>query len=84
MVVVLQNDLLSAYSTRLAAPHDPATSIRSADRLHPVLRVEDSDYLLATEQMGAIELNEAGAVVGSARAMRYEITRACDIVLSGV
>ena len=53
-------------------------------RLHPTVRVGRQDYILAFELLAAVEVSELGRVVGSARAVEYEIKRAYDMLIAGV
>lgn len=84
LCVVVQHDLLSDRKSRIVAPLMPMPDIIPTERLHPVLRVGRRDYIVAMDQMGAVGISEIGRVVGSARAIEYEIRRAYDIVIGGI
>ena len=84
MCVVLQHDLLSDRRTRVVVPLLPKSAVLTTPHLHPTVRVGRREYILAFELLGAVEVSELDRVVGSARAIEYEIVRAYDMLIAGV
>ncbi len=81
----IQSPLLEFLRSRVVVPLLPPAEIPAAIRnLHPVLLVDDTEYVLVTQLMGAIRKRELGPPVGNLEAQRTEIIRALDTLLSGV
>jgi len=84
LVVVLQNNLLDHFSTRVIVPLLPPAEVRPTPRLHPLVRIGRRNYVVATEQITTVRAAEVAAIVGSAKAIEHEIRRALDIIWTGV
>lgn len=85
LVVILQSDLLDGLTTRVVAPLIPSARVaRVLTTLNPVVRLGDEAYLLMPQLSATLTLSELGTRVGTLAAMRDEITRAVDALLSGI
>lgn len=84
LCIVLQHDLLADRRTRVVVPLLSSSDVVKTPRLHPTLRVGRKEYIVAFELMGAVEVSEIGAVIGSATQIEYEMKRAYDMVLGGI
>jgi toxin CcdB len=85
LVVILQSDLLDGLTTRVVAPLIAASRVtRTLATLNPPVRIGESDYLLMPQLAATLTLAELGTRVGSLAAMRDQITRAVDALLSGI
>jgi toxin CcdB len=52
-------------------------------RLHPIVRVEASDFIVVTHRISSVERRKLGAVVGTLSHHQDEIIRALDVLLTG-
>ena len=85
LVVVLQSDLLDQLSTRVVAPLLPQASVERILRtLNPEVRLGEDIYLLMPQLSATLTLAELNDRIGSLAAMRDEITRALDALISGL
>ncbi|MBE3636856.1 CcdB family protein [Mangrovicoccus algicola] len=84
LVVILQSDLLEGLRTRVVAPLVPAERVGRAMRgLNPAVSLPRGRFLLMPQLAATLTLGELGERAGSLAAMRDEITRAVDALLSG-
>jgi toxin CcdB len=85
LVIDCQSDLLEHLNTRFVAPLVPRElAPQPAQRLNPIFRIEDSEYVMVTQFAAAIADRELGPVVTSIRNRSFEVIGALDILLSGV
>ncbi len=84
LVMVLQSDLLSRFSTRVVVPLLPAGEVEATPRLHPVVQLGRRRLVVAMEQIFPVRLTDIDKVMGTAMPSRYEIQRAYDILHSGI
>jgi toxin CcdB len=85
LVVVIQSDLLDAMHTRVVAPLLPAgTAGRPMRGLNPEIRFGEEAMVLMPQLLATLTLGELGRQVGSLAHLRDTITRAVDMLLSGV
>ena len=78
-VVDVQADLLESLATRVL-PRDRAVAVRD---LNPVVRVDDEDYVVMTQEVSALPRFSLRRKIGSLADRRDEITRALDVLLIG-
>lgn len=85
LVVAIQSDLLDAMATRVVVPLLPAGVAGPPMRgLNPEIRLGEERLILTPQLAATLTLRELGRPVGSVAHLRDEITRAIDILLSGV
>lgn len=85
LVVVVQSDLLDAMSTRAVVPLLPLGATGKAIRgLNPEIHIGEDVLFLAPQLVATLRIAELGPPVGSIAHCRDEITRAMDILLSGI
>jgi hypothetical protein len=53
-------------------------------RLHPRIKIDGQQYVIFMAQLAAVPRNQIGSVIGNATAERYEITRALDMLFTGI
>jgi toxin CcdB len=78
-VIDVQADLLESLATRVL-PRDRAVAVRD---LNPVVRVDDEDYVVMTQEVSALPRSSLRRKIGSLADRRDEITRALDVLLIG-
>ena len=80
----VQTDLLSGLNTRVVVPllQRNAAPI-PAQRLNPVLEIENVEVIMATQFLAAVPETELKEVVGNLDGSRSEISAALDMVFSG-
>jgi hypothetical protein len=83
-LIVLQSAQAAVFSTTIVAPLVPEGAGFERSRIHPVIEVEDTRYVVLCERLAAVEKRDLGRVVTSARAYRYEVTAALDMLFTGV
>jgi toxin CcdB len=82
-VVDVQADLLDSLATCVVVPllrREAAPLVRD---LNPVVRVDDEDYVVMTQQLAAVPRSALRRKVGSLSDRRDDITRALDVLLTG-
>jgi len=85
LVIDCQSDLLEHLNTRFVAPLVPREfAPQPAERLNPIFRVEDREYVMVTQFAAAVADRDLGPVVTSIRNRSFEVIAALDILLSGV
>jgi toxin CcdB len=84
LVVLLQNDIVDVFRTRLVAP---LVSVKKAGRvirgLNPVIQIGQQDFVLMPQLLAAVPITELGKHVGSVTHLRDEIIRALDLLFTG-
>jgi len=84
LLLDLQADLLDSLPTRVVAPLYPLAEMSwSIDRLNPRLEVGGLLYVMATQRMAAVEVNEVGPVVTRLSSHSDAITNATDFLFQG-
>ncbi len=81
IVVVLQHPQLETLATVVVAPLLLEMPAERRFRLHPLITWDSEQRFLFVERMAAIQ--EIRAIVGSAAAQSWQITRAIDVVFFG-
>jgi toxin CcdB len=85
LVVVLQSDLLEAMRTRVVVPLLPAGRAgRPMRGLNPEIGFGEEPFVLMPQLLATLALAELGRPVGSIAHLRDTVTRAVDVLLSGV
>ena len=80
----VQTDLLSGLNTRVVVPLLPLTDAPiPAQRLNPVLEIENLEVLMATQFLAAVPESELKEVVGNLGGSQNEISVALDMLFSG-
>ena len=82
-VVDVQADLLEPLATRVVIPLLPLGVTKVIRNLNPVVRIDDQDFVVVTQELSAVRRSELRRKVGSLADRRDEITRALDILLVG-
>jgi len=84
-VVVVQSDLLDGMTTRVVIPLlPPAAGLVPMIPLNPVLPFDTDRLVLMPQLMATLSLRELGPPEASLAVYRDEITRALDMLLSGI
>jgi toxin CcdB len=85
LVVVIQSDLLDAMRTRVVAPLLPAgTAGRPMRGLNPEIGFGEENLVLMPQLLATLTIAELGRPVGSIAHLRDTVTRAVNMLLSGV
>ncbi|WP_376090112.1 CcdB family protein [Roseomonas sp. CCTCC AB2023176] len=81
----VQADLLDGIATRIVVPLLPpdATPVIMPD-LNPTFAIATDRVVMATTQMASVPRRELGRTVGNLEAERDAITRALDLLLTGL
>ena len=82
-VVNVQADLLDSLATRVVVPLMPRASVKVIRDLNPIVRIEDMDYIVMTQELAAVPRSSLRRAIGSLAEWRDEITRALDVLLIG-
>lgn len=85
LVVDCQSDLLASLNTRVVIPLlERDAGLKPATRLNPVLDVEGSPYVMATQFIATVPAQLLGSAIASLAARNIEIIGAMDFLLTGV
>ena len=82
-VIDVQADLLELLATRVVIPLLPRDRAVAVRDLNPVVRVDDEDYVVMTQELSAVPRFNLRRKIGSLADRRDEITRALDVLLIG-
>jgi toxin CcdB len=82
-VVDVQAELLEALATRVVIPLLPRPAAKVIRDLNPVVRIDDEDYVVMTQELAAVPRSDLRRKVGSLSDRRDEIVRALDVLLTG-
>jgi toxin CcdB len=82
----VQSALLDSIATRVVVPlcKPEILSSKPAERLNPVLRVEDREFYLLTPELAGVPLKILGEPVANLAAERRSIIEALDLLFTGV
>ena len=83
-VVVLQSDLVSDLRSTVVAPLVPRESMRGAQRLNPLLKLDGSEYWLAIHELFAVERRILLRQAGNVSDQRDAIIAALDLLFTGI
>ncbi|MGV0035664.1 MAG: CcdB family protein [Candidatus Azotimanducaceae bacterium WSBS_2022_MAG_OTU7] len=80
----VQTNLISGLNTRVVVPLLQRTEAPiPAQRLNPVLEVDNVEVIMATQFLAAVPETELKASVGNLDGARNEISAALDMLFSG-
>jgi toxin CcdB len=80
----VQNDFLEHLNVRVVVPLMlPNIAPKPAHRLNPIFEVEALKYVMVTQYIAAIPVNELGALAANLRTHDYTITEALDMLFQG-
>jgi toxin CcdB len=82
-LVILQSDLVSGLTSTIVAPLVPRDQMHGAQRLNPILRVEDREYWLASHELFAVDQRILRGRVATLSEHRDAIVAALDFVFFG-
>lgn len=84
-VLDVQAELLNPLNTRVVVPLLPRqVAPVPARQLNPVFDIGGQPFVLMTQFVATVPLSELGDALGDLRHRDYEITRALDLLLTGV
>jgi hypothetical protein len=83
-LIVLQHDRAETVLTVVTAPVAPWTKLLSASRMHPEISIDNGRYVILIEQLAAVARRAVGRTIATAEAKDYEITRALDMLFTGI
>lgn len=80
----VQTDLLQELNTRVVVPLLPkANAPQPAQRLNPLLKVEDQAVVMTTQYLAAVPTAELGPAITGLEQNRDEIVAALDMLFIG-
>ena len=81
----IQSELLSYIDTRLVIPLSPMANFNNQliKNVNAIIRIQNQDYLLLTQQMAAIPVGMIGEEVMFCEEQRQEILRCIDFLITG-
>lgn len=83
-LVDVQADLMSHLNSRLVIPLVPSGIAPTPMKvLNPIFQIEDTTYMLLTQQMAAVSLQMLKKVIINVSARRDEVVAAIDLLLQG-
>jgi hypothetical protein len=83
LAVVLQNTILDQLKTVVVAPLLDLGKIPRIKRLHPILTLNGSEFIVAVDLMVAVDRRNIVEIVTSADQLADEIQNALDLVFIG-
>ncbi len=82
-LLILQSDMIETHSTCVVAPLVRVGSFQPAQKLHPVVTIENDDYVISTAELAGISRQAIGPVVFSLQDQRDDIIAALDLLFLG-
>jgi hypothetical protein len=85
-LMVIQNDAVDALDSRVFASCVPSgpTAVASFDRLSVPFMFAETEYLVMLNLLGTARVGRMGTRVGNYADLRDRITRALDLLYSGI
>ena len=82
----VQSTLLSSLETRLVIPVSTKKRFEKEiiKNLNPIIRIENKEYVVITQQMAAIQNKSIGASVCDCLSSRQDIISAIDFLITGI
>lgn len=81
----VQSNFLSHLKTRIVIPLLPSAAMpKQVRELQPLVTIGDEQFVLVTQFLAAVTTRELGRAVGNVAAERDRITRALDMLLTGL
>ena len=85
LVVDCQSDLLRNLQSRFVVPLLPPTAaVMAGQRLNPILKINDEDYVLVPQGAGSLLRGELGRPIASMADHDFAITAAIDVLTGGI
>lgn len=82
-LVILQSDLVSGLRSTVVAPLVVSSALMGANRLNPIVKVEQGEFWLAVHELFAIEQRQVAKPVVSLADQRDKIIGALDFLFTG-
>lgn len=83
LVVILQHHDLEKTSGLIVAPMFAAAAVEVIERLRIPTKFKGKSYVVAVDRMGSLPKRQLGVSIGNLEAVRYEMTKAIDLIFSG-
>jgi toxin CcdB len=82
----IQTTLLNDLETRLVIPLTPKKKFEKGiiKNLNPIIKIENKEYIVLTQQMAAIPMKNIGSMVSECLSSRQEIIAAVDFLITGI
>jgi CcdB protein. len=82
----IQTTLLNDLETRLVIPLTPKKKLEKGiiKNLNPIIKIENKEYIVLTQQMAAIPIKNIGAMISECLSNRQEIIAAVDFLITGI
>ncbi len=82
-LLVLQSDMIETRSSCVVAPLVKVGNFQPVQKLHPVVTIENNDYIISTAELAGISRQDIGPVVCSLQNQRDDIIAALDLLFLG-
>ena len=84
--VDIQNSLLEDLTSRVVIPLSPHTALKNTDvkKLCPVIDIDNSKFVLLTQQITSVPKSILQEEIATLKHVRYKITDAIDMLISGI
>lgn len=83
--MAVQHDLFNGLNTSLVIPLTEKKNLVPARGIHPIITINDNDYVLLTDLMTSVENQRLKTVpVMNANSLRSEIISALDLLVMGI
>jgi hypothetical protein len=83
LVVVLQHHDIDRIATVIVAPLYLPSELDVVERLRPTATVSGRRYVVAVDRLASIPKRQLGTAKDNLEPLRYELTKAIDLLLSG-
>jgi len=84
LLLDVQTDLLSVMNSRVVVPLlERASSPLAARRLNPVFVVEETEYVMMTQMLAAVQIHFLGKAIGTLDTEFAQISDALDMLFKG-
>ena len=83
LVVILQHHDIGALATVVVAPLYLPSELDVLERLRPTATVSGRRYIVAVDRLASIPKRQLGAAKDNLEPLRYELTKAIDLLLTG-
>jgi hypothetical protein len=83
LVVVLQHHDIDAIATIVVAPLYLPSELDTLERLRPSTTIGGRTYLVAVDRLASIPKRQLGLTSDNLEHLRYEFTKALDLIFSG-
>jgi len=82
-LIILQSDLIAGLHSTIVAPLIPRAHMSGANRLNPIIVVNEQEYWLATHELFAVDRRILRAPIANMSERRQAITAALDLIFLG-